>query len=126
VSSSVFGFPTPTNLATQSNGKLERWHGTLKSEEFRDKALRNVEEARRVVSNFVTHYNEVRLHGSDPHRRRLTFPSGSALMRKTFAAGDRDQTGTKPHGVPLRPTCPIPVHGEPGQFRAIVIFTGLR
>ena len=48
----------------QSNGKLERWHGTLKSEEFRDKAPRSVEEARRVVGNFVTHYNEIRLHSA--------------------------------------------------------------
>ena len=46
----------------QSNGKLERWHGTLTSEEVRDKAPRDVEDARRVVGNFVTHYNEVRLH----------------------------------------------------------------
>ena len=48
----------------QSNGKLERWHGTLTSEEVRDKAPRDVEEARRVVGNFVTHYNEVRLHSA--------------------------------------------------------------
>ena len=48
----------------QSNGKLERWHGTLKGEEFRNKAPRDVEEARRVVGNFVTHYNEVRLHSA--------------------------------------------------------------
>ena len=48
----------------QSNGKLERWHGTLKSEHFRDKAPRDVEEARRVVGDFVTHYNEVRLHSA--------------------------------------------------------------
>jgi hypothetical protein len=48
----------------QSNDKLERWHGTLKGEEFRNKAPRDVEEARRVVGNFVTHYNEVRLHSS--------------------------------------------------------------
>jgi len=48
----------------QSNGKLERWHGTLKGEEFRNKAPRDVEEARSVVGNFVTHYNEVRLHSA--------------------------------------------------------------
>ena len=48
----------------QSNGKLERWHGTLKNERFRDKAPRNVDEARRVVDDFVTHYNEVRLHSA--------------------------------------------------------------
>jgi transposase InsO family protein len=48
----------------QSNGKLERWHKTLKGEEFRNKAPANVEEARRVVGNFVTHSNEVRLHSA--------------------------------------------------------------
>ncbi len=48
----------------QSNGTLERWHGTLKNEEFRNKAPRDVEEARRVVGNFVTHYNQVRLHSA--------------------------------------------------------------
>ena len=48
----------------QSNGKLERWHGTLKNEEFRNKAPRDVEEAHRIVDNFVTHYNEVRLHSA--------------------------------------------------------------
>ncbi len=48
----------------QSNGKLERWHKRLKGEEFRNKAPANIEEARRVVGNFVTHYNEVRLHSA--------------------------------------------------------------
>ena len=48
----------------QSNGKLERWHGTLKGEELRNKAPRDVEEARRVVGNFVTHSNKVRLHSA--------------------------------------------------------------
>lgn len=48
----------------QSNGKLERWHGTLKGESFRLAAPTNLEEARRVVEAFVTHYNEVRLHSA--------------------------------------------------------------
>lgn len=46
------------------NGKLERWHGTLKKEDFRHKAPQNLDEARRVVGDFVTHYNEVRLHSA--------------------------------------------------------------
>lgn len=48
----------------QSNGKLERWHGTLKDESFRRAAPETLEEARRVVSDFVKHYNEVRLHSA--------------------------------------------------------------
>jgi transposase InsO family protein len=48
----------------QSNGKLERWHGTLKGERFRRAAPETLDEARRVVASFVTHYNEVRLHSA--------------------------------------------------------------
>lgn len=48
----------------QSNGKLERWHGTLKGERFRLAAPETLEEARRVVASFVAHYNDVRLHSA--------------------------------------------------------------
>lgn len=46
----------------QSNGKIERWHGTLKRECIRPKAPLSVDDARRVVGRYVTHYNEERLH----------------------------------------------------------------
>jgi transposase InsO family protein len=46
----------------QSNGKLERWHGSLKRECIRRACPASLEEARRRVTNFVTHYNHVRLH----------------------------------------------------------------
>jgi putative transposase len=48
----------------QSNGKLERWHATLKGESFRRAAPQTVDEARRVVTSFVQHYNQVRLHSA--------------------------------------------------------------
>ena len=48
----------------QSNGKLERWHGTLKGERFRLASPTTLEEAQRVVSDFVQHYNQVRLHSA--------------------------------------------------------------
>jgi transposase-like protein len=37
----------------QSNGKLERWHKTLKSDAIRVKALADSDEARRVIAAFV-------------------------------------------------------------------------
>ena len=46
----------------QSNGKIERWHGTLKRECIRPRTPLNVEDARRVVERYVRHYNEERLH----------------------------------------------------------------
>lgn len=48
----------------QSNGKKERWYGTLKTERFRLAAPTSVEAARRVVASFVEHYNHVRLHSA--------------------------------------------------------------
>jgi transposase InsO family protein len=48
----------------QSNGKKERWFRTLKSECIRPKTPLSVEEARRVVSEYVEHYNTKRLHSA--------------------------------------------------------------
>jgi transposase InsO family protein len=48
----------------QSNGKIERWHKTLNGECIQVKTPLSLEHARRLVSEFVTHYNEVRLHSA--------------------------------------------------------------
>lgn len=48
----------------QSNGKQERWHGTLKRECIRPQTPLNLEDARRIVGNFVERYNTVRLHSA--------------------------------------------------------------
>ena len=48
----------------QSNGKLERWHKSLKSECIRPKTPLNLDEARRLVSACVDHYNRHRLHSA--------------------------------------------------------------
>jgi putative transposase len=48
----------------QSNGKLERWHGSLKRECIRPTCPASLEEARSRVAAFVEHYNQVRLHSA--------------------------------------------------------------
>jgi transposase InsO family protein len=48
----------------QSNGKLERWHGTLKQDCLRPNVPLSVEEARQLVAEFVEHYNHLRLHSA--------------------------------------------------------------
>jgi putative transposase len=48
----------------QSNGKLERWHKSLKVECIRPACPADVEEARRLVASYVDHYNHVRLHSA--------------------------------------------------------------
>lgn len=48
----------------QSNGKLERFHGTLKQECIRPQTPLSVEDARRVVAKYIDHYNNIRLHSA--------------------------------------------------------------
>jgi transposase InsO family protein len=48
----------------QSNGKIERWHKTLKGDCIRVKVPLSLDDARRIVSDYVEHYNTVRLHSA--------------------------------------------------------------
>jgi putative transposase len=48
----------------QSNGKLERFHKTIKGDAIRPAAPQTREEALRVIGQFVEHYNGVRLHSA--------------------------------------------------------------
>jgi putative transposase len=48
----------------QSNGKLERFHKTLKSECIRPKTPLCLADARRIVAGYVEHYNTIRLHSA--------------------------------------------------------------
>jgi len=48
----------------QSNGKIERWFKTVKGGCIRVKTPLSLEDARRLVAEFVTYYNTVRLHSA--------------------------------------------------------------
>ena len=48
----------------QSNGKIERWHQSLKRECIRPQTPLSLDDARRVVSRFVDEYNNRRLHSA--------------------------------------------------------------
>jgi putative transposase len=48
----------------QSNGKLERWHKSLKVECIRPRTPLTVDDARRLIQSYVDHYNIVRLHSA--------------------------------------------------------------
>ena len=48
----------------QSNGKIERYHKTLKSEGIRPLTPLSLADARQVFEDFVAYYNEVRLHSA--------------------------------------------------------------
>jgi len=48
----------------QSNGKIERWHRTVKSECIRPGVLLSLNDAREVVGEYINHYNNVRLNSA--------------------------------------------------------------
>lgn len=48
----------------QSNGKIERYHRTIKGDCIRITTLWTLEDARKAVTDYVKHYNEVRLHSA--------------------------------------------------------------
>ena len=48
----------------QSNGKLERFHYSIKAECIRKKVSFDLEQAKRVVSEYTRYYNHERLHSA--------------------------------------------------------------
>ena len=48
----------------QSNGKLERYHQTIKGECVRPNVFLSLEEAREQIAKFICYYNEERLHSA--------------------------------------------------------------
>ncbi len=81
----------------QSNGKIERWHKTLKGDCIRVQVPLAPDEARRIVADYVQHYNHVRLHSAigyvTPHDRLLGHDDAihAARDRKLAEARERRQ-----------------------------------
>lgn len=48
----------------QSNGKLERFHRTVKSEAVRKQSYLSIDDARKQIQDYITYYNTVRLHSA--------------------------------------------------------------
>ena len=48
----------------QSNGKIERWHKSLKGECIRPRTRLSRDDARRLVEGYVEHYNNARLNSA--------------------------------------------------------------
>jgi putative transposase len=71
----------------QSNGKIERWHKTIKTDAIRPSQPATVEEARALVARWVTHYNTVRLHSAIGYITPADFLAG----RGPAIFADRDR-----------------------------------
>lgn len=71
----------------QSNGKIERWHKTLKHDVIRVRSPESIDHARRLVTEFVEHYNGVRLHSAIGYITPNDFLAGRA--EEIWAERDR-------------------------------------
>ena len=88
----------------QSNGKIERWHRSIKEKCIRPKNADTVEEARLTVAKWISHYNNERLHSAigyvspndmmngrakDIHKiRDELFENARELRRKKYYTAD--------------------------------------
>ena len=114
----------------QSNGKLERYHRTIKSECIRPGSPLCLDDARRIVTKYVEDYNQVRLHSAlayiTPHdklhgreqeifaerdrkleearerrrRNRAQQAAADSCYTKDTWAEDRAMLGSNPSAVP--------------------------
>ena len=71
----------------QSNGKIERWHKSLKGECIRPGTPLSLDDARRLVSGYVDHYNNVRLNSATRHITPKDMLAG--LQQEIHAERDR-------------------------------------
>lgn len=71
----------------QSNGKIERWHKTLKGDCLRPNVPLSIDEARRLVGRFVEDYNHRRLHSAIGY----VTPADKLAGRETAIFAERDR-----------------------------------
>src|SRR5205807_5210472 len=106
----------------QSNGKIERWHKTLKGECIRPGTPLSLADAQRIVTRYVAHYNTVRLHSAIGY----VTPQDKLDGREPtlFAARDRKLAEARDRRQQQRQAAtPRP---EPTAARPVLEFTALR
>lgn len=63
----------------QSNGKIERWHQSLKTESIRQRVPLSLEDAGRIIREYIHEYNENRLHSAIGYVTPLTKLQGKEV-----------------------------------------------
>jgi len=71
----------------QSNGKIERWHQSIKRECIRPGTPLTPDDARRLIASWVNHYNTVRLHSAIG----FVTPADMLAGRQSEIHADRDR-----------------------------------
>ncbi len=77
----------------ESNGKIERWNKSLKTECIRPGTPLSLEDARRLVDRFVRCYNDERLHSAIGYVTPKDKLEGREVMWLSLDEEDSDPTG---------------------------------
>ena len=108
----------------QSNGKIERYFKTVKGECIRVNVPLSLEDARRIVADYVTHYNEVRLHSAVGY----VTPKDKLLGNDEaiHAARDRKLTEARERRQQMRQTRHEQMESPPDASRPAIDFAAVR
>lgn len=105
----------------QSNGKIERFHRTIKGDCIRPQTPLSLDDARRLVTKYVAHYNEIRLHSAIGYIAPKDMLEGRA--KEIFAARDRKLAEARERRKTMRQTA----HQDAaGPARPSIDFTAVR
>ncbi len=106
----------------QSNGKIERWHGTLKRDCLRPSVPLSIDEARRLVANFVEDYNHARLHSAIGYVTPADKLAGREIA--IFAERDRKLAAARERRAARRRQAAQPAACDTGTQRKASGFQG--
>jgi putative transposase len=101
----------------QSNGKIERWHKTLKGDCIRVLTPLSLDDARRIVADYVMHYNTVRLHSAIGYITPQDKLAGREV--EIFASRDRKLAEARQRRQQQRQATRDPAPVAPGSHSAI-------
>ena len=106
----------------QSNGKIERFHRTIKGDCIRTQTPLSLEDARRLVTNYVAHYNDIRLHSAIGYIAPNDMLAGRA--KEIFEARDRKLAEARERRKTMRQT--VHQDGTVTPARPSIDFTAVR
>ena len=108
----------------QSNGKLERWHKTLKGECIRVSVPLSLDDARRLVDEYTVYYNNVRLNSAIDYLTPKDKLEGHD--NEILAARDRKLVEARERRKQLRQAQPQQPPTSPDPARPAIDFAAVR
>jgi transposase InsO family protein len=108
----------------QSNGKIERFHKTIKGECIRVLVPLSLDDAQRIVTDYVTHYNDARLHSAIGY----VTPKDKLLGNDEaiFAERDRKLAEARERRKQMRQTQHEPIEARADTPRPAIDFAAVK